>query len=138
MEIRRIDERLCVSPQIGVDDVAAIKAAGFVAIVNNRPDGEEDDQTDNAEIEAEARRLGLEFYFIPVTAPPFDPEMIRQTQEVLDTAKGPVFFYCRTGTRCANLWAISQAGKQPADKLIKAAAEAGYDISHLEGQLSGG
>ncbi|HHG90279.1 MAG TPA: TIGR01244 family phosphatase [Devosia sp.] len=138
MEIRRINDRLSVSPQISVDDVAAVKAAGFVAIVNNRPDGEEDDQTDNAIIEAEARRLGLDFYFIPVTAPPFDPEMIRATQQVLDNAKGPVFFYCRTGTRCTNLWAISQAGRQPADELIKAAAGAGYNISHLAGQLGGG
>ncbi|MGJ3628692.1 beta-lactamase hydrolase domain-containing protein [Sphingomonas sp. MMS24-JH45] len=41
LDIRRIDDRFAVAPQIAVEDVAAIKAAGFVAIISNRPDGEE-------------------------------------------------------------------------------------------------
>ena len=48
MELKRINEHVSVSPQISPDDVAAIKAAGFVAIVNNRPDGESPDQPPSA------------------------------------------------------------------------------------------
>ncbi|GAA3255729.1 hypothetical protein GCM10020258_14430 [Sphingomonas yabuuchiae] len=42
--IRPINESVAVAPQIRPEDVAAIKAAGYAAIVNNRPDGEEPGQ----------------------------------------------------------------------------------------------
>lgn len=135
MDIRKINDTLSVSPQICVEDVAKIKAAGFVAIVNNRPDGEEAGQPVSADIEAEAKKQGLPFHFIPVKSAPFDPEMVQKVQEVLNVYPGPVFFYCRTGTRCTNLWAISQAGKVPGKEIIKAAFDAGYDIAHLGNQL---
>ena len=38
--IRKVDDSISVAPQIQPEDIAAIKAAGFVAIVNNRPDDE--------------------------------------------------------------------------------------------------
>ena len=40
MDLRKITEKVSVSPQITVEDMAAIKAAGFRAIICNRPDGE--------------------------------------------------------------------------------------------------
>ena len=39
--IRKIDEQISVAPQIAPEDVASFAAAGFKAIVNNRPEGEE-------------------------------------------------------------------------------------------------
>jgi hypothetical protein len=33
------------------------------------------------------------------------------------------------------LWALSQAGEMDADEIIREAAEAGYDMSHLAGHL---
>ena len=65
MELKRINDRVSVSPQIVPEDVAAIKAAGFVTIVNNRPDGEAPDQPSGAEIEAAAREAGLAYVPIP-------------------------------------------------------------------------
>ena len=40
MDIRHVDESYYVSPQIAPEDVAAIAAAGFRAIISNRPDEE--------------------------------------------------------------------------------------------------
>ena len=40
MDIRKITDEFSVSPQIRVADVAAIAAAGFRAVICNRPDGE--------------------------------------------------------------------------------------------------
>ena len=51
LDIRRIDDRFAVAPQIAPEDVAAIKAAGYVAIVNNRPDHEEPGQPDGDAID---------------------------------------------------------------------------------------
>jgi uncharacterized protein (TIGR01244 family) len=136
LELKRINEHVSVSPQISPDDVAAIKAAGFVAIVNNRPDGESPDQPDSAVIEKAAHDAGLAYHYIPLGREGVTPEMVEETKSVLEGSAGPVFCYCRSGTRSTTLWALSQAGKQPATEIISAAANAGYDMSHLAGHLS--
>lgn len=136
MDVKRINDSVSVSGQISLDDVAAVKAAGFVAIVNNRPDGEAPDQPDHTVMQAAAEAAGLTYHFIPMGREGVSPEMVEQTRSALDDAGGPVFCYCRTGTRSTTLWALSQAGRQPANEIVKAAANAGYDMSHLTGHLS--
>lgn len=136
MELKRINEHVSVSPQISPEEVAAIKAAGFVAIINNRPDGESPDQPPGAVIEAAAHAAGLAYHFIPLGREGVSPQMVEQTKSVLEGSAGPVFCYCRSGTRSTTLWALSQAGEQPAADIISAAANAGYDMSHLAGHLS--
>lgn len=136
MELKRINEHVSVSPQISPEDVAAIKAAGFVAIINNRPDGEAPDQPSSAEIEQAAGAAGLAYHHIPLGRDGVTPEMVAETKQVLEGSTGPVFCFCRSGTRSTTLWALSRAGEQPASEIIAAAANAGYDMSHLAGHLS--
>lgn len=136
LELKRINEHVSVSPQISPEDVATIKAAGFTAIINNRPDGEVPDQPSSAEIEAAAGAAGLDYHHIPLGRDGVTPEMVAQTKSVLEGSAGPVFCYCRSGTRSTTLWALSQAGERPAAEIIGAAANAGYDMSHLAGHLS--
>lgn len=135
MDIRKINDAVSVSGQIAPEDVVEIKAAGFVAIVNNRPDGEAPDQPPNADIAAAAKAAGLDYYEIPMGREGVSPQMVAQTGDVLKTADGPVFCFCRSGTRSTTLWALSQAGKQDAGEIISAAKKAGYDMSHLAGHL---
>jgi len=134
MELKKINDRVSVSPQISVEDVEAIKQAGFKTIINNRPDGEAPDQPASAEIKAAAEAAGLNFVEIPMGREGVSPEMITQTQAAFD-GNEPVLAYCRSGTRSTTLWALSQAGKQDAQEIIDAAAGAGYDISHLSNHL---
>ncbi len=136
MELKRINEHVSVSPQISPEDIAAIKAAGFVAIINNRPDGEAPEQPASAEIEKAAQAAGLTYHHIPLGREGVTPEMVAETKQVLEGSTGPVFCFCRSGTRSTTLWALSQAGEQPAADIISAAANAGYDMSHLAGHLS--
>ncbi len=136
MDVKRINDHVSVSPQISPEDVAAIKAQGFVAIINNRPDGESPDQPSSATIEKAAHDAGLSYHYIPLGRDGVSPDMIEQTKQVLEGSTGPVFAYCRSGTRSTTLWALSQAGEAPADEIITAAAHAGYDMSHLAGHLS--
>jgi uncharacterized protein (TIGR01244 family) len=136
LDVKRIDDNFSVSPQINPEDVAAIKAQGFVAIINNRPDGESPDQPDSATIEKAAHEAGLAYHHIPLGREGVSQDMIEQTKQVLEGSAGPVFAYCRSGTRSTTLWALSQAGKAPASEIISAAAHAGYDMSHLAGHLS--
>lgn len=137
MELKRINQHVTVSPQISPEDVPAIKAAGFTAIINNRPDGESPDQPSSDQILKAAQAAGLVYHYIPLGRDGVSPDMVERTVSALEGSEGPVFCYCRSGTRSTTLWALSQAGKMPADRIIAEAAAAGYDMSHLAGHLSG-
>jgi len=54
LELKRINDDISVSPQISPDDMPAVKAAGFVTVINNRPDGEAPDQPTSATMQAAA------------------------------------------------------------------------------------
>ncbi len=131
MELRKINADLSVSPQIDVGDVQKIKDAGFTTIVNNRPDGEEDDQPLWADIEAEAKRAGLKFINLPVVNVAQTPEVVEQTGKVISEASEPVLLYCRSGTRCTQIWALTQINILPKEEILKTALEAGYDLSRF-------
>lgn len=136
MDLKRINEHISVSPQINPVDLVAIKAAGFVTVINNRPDGESPDQPSSAQMQAAAEAAGLAYHYIPLGRDGVSPDMVAETEAVLEGSNGPVFAYCRSGTRSTTLWALSQAGKLPAQEIVSAAAQAGYDMSHLLGHLS--
>ena len=136
MDLKRINEHVSVSGQIQPEDVAALKAAGFTAIINNRPDDESPDQPAGAEIEAAAKAAGIAYHAIPLGREGVSPDMVEATRSVLEGSAGPVFAFCRSGTRSTTLWALSQAGEADAGEIISQAAEAGYDMSHLAGHLS--
>jgi uncharacterized protein (TIGR01244 family) len=135
LDLKRINDHVSVSGQIMPDDIAALKQAGFVAIINNRPDGESPDQPPGAEIEAAAMAAGLDYYAIPLGREGVSPDMVEQTKAALAASNGPVFCFCRSGTRSTTLWALSQAGEMDASEIIGQAAGAGYDMSHLAGHL---
>lgn len=136
MDLKRINDRISVSGQIMPDDIASLKAAGFTTIINNRPDAESPDQPASAEIEAAAKAAGLAYYAIPLGREGVSPAMVEETKAALEGSTGPVFAFCRSGTRSTTLWALSQAGEMDASEIISEAAEAGYDMSHLAGHLS--
>jgi len=135
LDLKRINDHVSVSGQIQPEDVATLKQLGFTAIVNNRPDGESPDQPEGAAIEAAAKAAGLAYHAIPLGRDGVNPDLVAQTRAALEGSEGPVFCYCRSGTRSTTLWALSQAGEMPAQDIIAQAAEAGYDMSHLAGYL---
>ena len=108
MGITEITPEYSVSPQIAPDDVAEIARLGFRSIMCNRPEGESADQTPVAEIEAEARRLGLGFAYVPVVSGRIDVQNVADFTGALERLEAPVLAYCRSGARCQNLWMLSQ------------------------------
>jgi uncharacterized protein (TIGR01244 family) len=130
--IRTINDSIAVAPQIAPADVATIKAAGYVAIVNNRPDDEEPGQPSGDSVRAAAEAAGLRYSAIPVTQAGFAHPQIDAMAQALVAAGGPVLAYCRSGTRSCNLWALAaaKAGRNP-ELLVRQAADAGYDLSGL-------
>jgi uncharacterized protein (TIGR01244 family) len=136
LELKRINDDISVAPQISPDDMPAIKAAGFTTVINNRPDGEAPDQPTSSEMQAAAEAAGLSYHYIPLGREGVSPEMVEQEQAALEGSDGPVLAFCRSGTRSTTLWALSQAGRRPAQEIVAQAAHAGYEMSHLLGYLS--
>ncbi|EZP72572.1 TIGR01244 family sulfur transferase [Novosphingobium sp. 11B] len=126
---RQITETVFASPQIDIPMIAEAKALGIVRIVNNRPEGESEDQTPGDAIEAAAREAGIDYVAIPVTHAGFSQAQVDAMEQALDI-EGPVLAYCRSGTRSTLLWALARAkaGDSPAVIASKAAG-AGYDVS---------
>lgn len=132
LDIRRIDDAIAVASQIALGDVAAIAAAGFVGIVNNRPDGEEPGQPAGEAIRAAAEAAGLRYTAIPVTQAGFSHPQVDAMTAAMADAGGPVLAYCRSGTRSCNLWALAAAkAGGDAGTLGAQAAGAGYDLTSL-------
>jgi len=131
-DFRQVTPDFWASPQITPGDVAEAAALGFTLIVNNRPEGEADDQTAGAEIAATARAAGMDYRAIPVSPGGFDEGQVRAMAEALGGAEGPVLAYCRSGTRSTLLWSLAQAlnGRDPAT-IAAEAAGAGYDVAPI-------
>ncbi|MEZ5667615.1 MAG: TIGR01244 family sulfur transferase [Alphaproteobacteria bacterium] len=136
-DLRRLSDRVSVAPQLTEADIDALAAAGVRAVINNRPDGEAPDQPAGAAIEAAATRHGMVYRHLPVRGGAVDPVTVKAFAEVVDGADGPVVAFCRSGTRSTMVWALSQAGRQPADAIVAAAAAAGYDMNALRPYLEG-
>jgi sulfide:quinone oxidoreductase len=119
MDSKPISETLSVSGQIAADDLAAIRDAGFRAIVCNRPDGEAADQPPFADIAAAARAAGLEARYLPVVSGQLTDEDAAAFRRLMDELPKPVLAYCSSGTRSGQLWARAQevaAAAKPGDQ----------------------
>lgn len=129
-EFKRVTDTFFASPQIAPEDVARAKQEDVTLIVNNRPDDEGPDQPSGASIEEAARAAGIAYVAIPVSSSGFSLPQVEAMTEALESAKGKVLGFCRSGTRSTLLWALSQAkqGRDP-EEIASDAAGAGYNVA---------
>jgi uncharacterized protein (TIGR01244 family) len=111
MEYRQISADYSVSPQITPEQVADIKKAGFKSIICNRPDDEQPGQPSAESVRSAVEAAGLAFRFVPVISGQMTMANVEDMAKALDELPGPVFAYCRSGTRCTNLYAAVQQMK---------------------------
>lgn len=131
-DFRQVTATFWASPQIGLAEVAEAAERGMTLIVNNRPEGEADDQVPGEAIEAAARAAGLDYLAIPVGHAGFSEAQVEAMAAALARTDGPVLAYCRSGTRSTLLWSLAQAaaGRAP-DAIAADAARAGYDVAPI-------
>lgn len=135
MDIRQLSPTHAVSPQIAVEDIPAIVAAGFKTIICNRPDMEVPPSHHAAVIAAAAMDAGLAFVTIPVTHQGLNLEMVEAQGAAMAGSPGPSLAYCASGTRSSIVWSLTQAGEMPTDDIINATAAVGYDLCGMRSQL---
>jgi sulfide:quinone oxidoreductase len=138
IEPKQISDAISVSSQIFPDDVAAIAQAGFRSILCNRPDGEGPDQPTFEEIEAAAKASGLAAYYQPIVSGKVRDGDAVAFGKALTELPGPVFAYCRTGTRSATLWSLSQAEHKSVADILAATKRAGYDMAGVVRRIANG
>ena len=107
MNISRITDNYSVSPQLFLDEISYCAGLGFVAIICNRPDGEDPGQPSVSDIAKECIKAGLAFHHVPVSGMPIPDEAIREQRRLIDSSGGPVLAYCRSGQRSLLIWQAS-------------------------------
>jgi sulfide:quinone oxidoreductase len=136
MKFAKINNELTVSDQITIEDLKEIQAQGYKTIFCNRPDQESEGQLAFSVIEKEAQSIGIKAIHQPVIGGQISDDDISQFGSSFELAQKPVFAYCRTGTRCSTLWALSHAKKMPIDEILNKTQIAGYDLSPLLERLN--
>ena len=135
MDIRALTPTYAVSPQIDLADLAAIKAAGYTTVIDNRPDAEIAPHLHTPHMRAAAEALGLRFVANPVIGGALTMENVTAQAQAVQQSDGPVFAYCASGNRCSVVWALMSAKDRPADELIGIPAQFGYNLAHLREQI---
>jgi uncharacterized protein (TIGR01244 family) len=125
-----LDERVAVTGQLQPGDMTEIAAAGYVAVVNNRPDGEAMfGQPRTADLRRAAEAAGLVFLDLPFSGPRATPEQVRAFADLLAGRPGRVVAFCKSGMRSSLLWgAASIAAGQSLDAVLAAAMRAGQNL----------
>jgi len=128
VNIIKLSETVAVAGQIQPGEVAAIAEAGYRVLINNRPDGEEPGQPTSAAIAAAAAAAGLEYHYLPVTAADFPGPGAAQMAALFSDVERNLLAFCRTGTRCANLWVVTRSQAE-LDRAAQVAGGQGFDLS---------
>lgn len=135
MDIRQLTPTYSVSPQIDPEDLHAVKAAGYAAVIDNRPDSEIPPSHHAAAMRDAAEALGLKFFVVPVAGREMSMETVAAHKAALEAAGGPVLAYCASGTRSTIAWALGQAGETDAEAILSSARNGGYQLDNLRPTL---
>jgi uncharacterized protein (TIGR01244 family) len=132
MNFRELDRQVLVADRaMRPENMAEAAARGVTLAVNNRPDGEADDQYSGEELAAAAKAAGLDYVHIPVDGP-LSGEKVAALDAAMKGAEGRVLVFCLSGTRSTYLWAMARAAEgMPIDLLDKNARRAGYNVTPL-------
>ena len=136
MIIRELTTHLSVADQLTLDDLDTVKEAGFRSVICNRPDEEGEPHAQADAMARKANALGLEFRYLPVNGASISDSDVEQHAMLLSEVPTPVLTDCRSGARCAKLWALSEAGKQNVNTLVETVDKAGLSIVDIAHRLS--
>jgi len=111
LSVQSLDEGIYVGGQLQAYDIPALADFGIVALICNRPDGEEEEQPEFARIKQAAEACGMQVYHIPVVSGAIEQHHVADMAVTLQQTPRPLFIYCRSGSRSKHLYhlAVNQA-----------------------------
>lgn len=108
--IAPVNSGFATCPQLTPEHMAEVKALGFKAVINSRPDGEGGpEQPLNAAVEAAARALGLDYAYIPIPSASQTDADILAMKAAIGRMPQPVLGFCRSGARIKRLYDLAQS-----------------------------
>jgi sulfide:quinone oxidoreductase len=131
MELHKITGDLSVAGQLEAAELPLVAGKGFRSIICNRPDGEAPGQPAFGPIEEAAAALGIKTAYQPVSPNSVSDADGAAFGKLLEELPKPILAYCRSGTRCTVLWALSEAPRRPHKDIVLQAMRAGYDLTGL-------
>jgi sulfide:quinone oxidoreductase len=136
MDPHKLTDDLTVAGQIDPAEIPLLAAQGIRSIISNRPDGEAPGQPPFSTVEQAAAAAGIKVLHLPVVSNAIGDEDVASFGKALEELPKPILAYCRSGTRSAALWSLSEAaGGRPVQDILSKAAQAGYDLSALGPRL---
>lgn len=138
-EIKRISDKLYLTSQLRVEDLATVEKLGIKTIVDIRPDGEAPDQTPSYQIKSASNGAGLGFYYIPVPHESIPEGAVVALDHALTPDELPAVLYCRTGRRAVRLFALVQASRVDGpgvDAIMEMVRAAGFSADDLRGEIT--
>jgi uncharacterized protein (TIGR01244 family) len=105
-----ITPAITIADQPTADDLKALKAEGYVGVVNLRNDGEPEQPLSTAAEGALAQEIGLDYLHYGVGSTPLTEEGVSAVCRFLDEhAAGKTLVHCRKGSRAAALVLLHRA-----------------------------
>ena len=138
MDIKPVSEKLSLSEQLQLSDIATVAEQGYRSIICNRPDGEGADQPTFDEVKKSAEAMGMAVRYQPVVPGQISDDDVDSFSQSMRELPKPTLAYCRTGTRSATLWSLSQANNLPVSDILSSTKAAGYDMSGAVRRLANG
>lgn len=136
LEIVNLTPEFAIGPQIGPDDIGALRDAGFAAILNARPDDEIGTYMPSDKAERLARAAGLAYAFTPTEGHAiFEHDVIDRFEAALAELPRPIYAHCKSGTRASILWALVAARHRDVEDVIATLRAAGQEFDFFEDEL---
>lgn len=108
VEFHSITDTFAVSPQLAPADMQVAADAGFKSVIINRPDFELDPSGPESSVMIRAaEKAGLEVRYQPVVGSNITQENVQEFKQLFDELPKPILAYCRSGSRCANLYQLA-------------------------------
>lgn len=115
-KFRTINSRFSVAGQITESDIVKVRAEGFRAIINNRPDDENGVEFPSQNAGDFAWQNDLNYLYTPTeNHVVYRDETVDRFIRSLEGQAGPVLAYCKSGTRCTILWALAASRFHPSE-----------------------
>lgn len=129
--IRPISPTIAIAGQPTEDDLKALKAKGFVGVVNLRNEGEPEQPIGPSAESGVAKGIGLDYLHYGVGGAPLNSEGVNSVLDFLDRHKEEkVLVHCRSGGRAAALVLLYEAKKNgwTANEAIEKGRAMGLDV----------
>lgn len=125
-----------VGPSPAPNTVELLRTHGITAILNIRPDGEDDGQPTSRTLARAAAAEGLSYHHLPVPKHiGLTADVVARAAAIFDKTDGGIYACCATGQRAAMVWAAIASTTRPIEDVLATLLKAGIDLEPLRDDI---